>query len=549
MKRIKESQKEQGILFSNHYVGDRLSEDDEVFLFERLFDKLDISAITNSYSNEGGSMYSPRDQLAVIIYAFHKGITSSVKMAELVRNSLPFIYLSGGHVISRRTISDFRLRHGDTITEILESSANLAIEAGLISNDDLYAIDGSKIEANASFSNTRKKNEWEERQKRIIDYVDNFLKKWEEQDKLEEDFEKRKKERFDRINEKLKKIKKVKQQKGEKDKDVDRNVDSDKIKQSSSEDGCEKEIYDKDESKAVYLKNRIKITELEDAERYLTECEEIDTLLDEYGYAEDEMYLSLTDPDCRMMKSDSIVKECYNVQVITNNQVIVAADVTQDENDQHQLEPMIEKLKRNLKFSEEDKIKLGADAGYNMGKNLEYLALQKWIDPYISMFDRSEGSPNNNKFHKENFEYDEDEDRWICTEEKYLEFMKEYIRDNKKYTMYGCELKDCIFCKNKDKCVLTKADEKRGSRTIEDDGCLIYRQEMRTKMKQEESKKIYSKRSGSVEPVFGQIKNNRGFTRFRLRGLLKVKIEFSIMAIAHNLGKIMKYMQLNECNI
>jgi len=60
-------------------------------------------------------------------------------------------------------------------------------------------------------------------------------------------------------------------------------------------------------------------------------------------------------------------------------------------------------------------------------------------------------------------------------------------------------------------------------RIIEDDGYLIYRKEMRTKMQQEDSKKIYSKRSGSVEPVFGQIKNNRGFTRFRLRGLLKIK--------------------------
>ncbi len=64
---------------------------------------------------------------------------------------------------------------------------------------------------------------------------------------------------------------------------------------------------------------------------------------------------------------------------------------------------------------------------------------------------------------------------------------------------------------------------------------------MREKMELAGSKEIYAKRSGSVEPVFGQIKNNRGFTRFKLKGIMKVKTEFMYMAIAHNLGKIMKH--------
>ena len=57
------------------------------------------------------------------------------------------------------------------------------------------------------------------------------------------------------------------------------------------------------------------------------------------------------------------------------------------------------------------------------------------------------------------------------------------------------------------------------------------------------------KRAGSIEPVFGQIKNNRNFTRFRLKGLQKVKLEFLIMAIAHNVGKIMKYVNGNKTNL
>jgi hypothetical protein len=256
------------------------------------------------------------------------------------------------------------------------------------------------------------------------------------------------------------------------------------------------------------------------------------------------MFLSLTESDARIMKSDSITKECFNAQAISNNQVIVAADVTQDENDQGQLEPMIEQMKENIKLEEdrEEKIPFASDAGYNKGKNLKYLDKENNIDPYVSMFDRSGNNDlEENKFHKENFSFDEEDECWICPVGEKLEFMKEHLKDGKKYTLYGCQLKKCIYCPHKDECVTTKEDTKKGYRTIDDDGYLIYRKEMRIKMELESSKKIYAKRSGCVEPVFGQIKNNRGMKRFRLNGLEKVKAEFLYMAIAHNLGKIMKH--------
>jgi hypothetical protein len=41
-----------------------------------------------------------------------------------------------------------------------------------------------------------------------------------------------------------------------------------------------------------------------------------------------------------------------------------------------------------------------------------------------------------------------------------------------------------------------------------------------------------------VEPVFGQVKNALGFTRFMLRGLWKVTGEWSLVPTAHNLGKL-----------
>jgi transposase len=58
------------------------------------------------------------------------------------------------------------------------------------------------------------------------------------------------------------------------------------------------------------------------------------------------------------------------------------------------------------------------------------------------------------------------------------------------------------------------------------------------KLKTKEGRKIYSKRKESVEAVFGQIKQARGFRQFLLRGLEKVKAEWRLMCLGHNLLKM-----------
>ena len=71
---------------------------------------------------------------------------------------------------------------------------------------------------------------------------------------------------------------------------------------------------------------------------------------------------------------------------------------------------------------------------------------------------------------------------------------------------------------------------------------------MKAKMKEPESKEIYKKRSSDVEPVFGQITYNRNYQRFHLRDLEAVRGEFMIVALAHNLGKILRHQQKNGQN-
>jgi hypothetical protein len=65
---------------------------------------------------------------------------------------------------------------------------------------------------------------------------------------------------------------------------------------------------------------------------------------------------------------------------------------------------------------------------------------------------------------------------------------------------------------------------------------------MRRKLLTKKGRAIYAKRKEIVEPVFGQIKRCRGFRQFLLRGLKKVKGEWSLICTAHNLLKLWRAM-------
>ncbi len=61
---------------------------------------------------------------------------------------------------------------------------------------------------------------------------------------------------------------------------------------------------------------------------------------------------------------------------------------------------------------------------------------------------------------------------------------------------------------------------------------------MATRLKRGRRRSRYRLRKITVEPVFGQTKQGRGFRQFLLRGLDKVAHEWGLVCIAHNLTKL-----------
>jgi Transposase DDE domain len=64
---------------------------------------------------------------------------------------------------------------------------------------------------------------------------------------------------------------------------------------------------------------------------------------------------------------------------------------------------------------------------------------------------------------------------------------------------------------------------------------------MAAQVRTPEGKALYARRKVIVEPVFGQIKEARGFRRFLLRGLATIRGEWRLVCLTHNLLKIWRY--------
>ena len=252
--------------------------------------------------------------------------------------------------------------------------------------------------------------------------------------------------------------------------------------------------------------------------------------------------VNITDTDAKIMKhKDGSKKPSYNCQVAVDEkeQIIAAADLVDEENDLHQIEPMIENVKETLGYKPNVVL---ADAGYFSYDNVKFL-LDEEIDAYIpDNFYEVEKRGKTKKFRKSLFTYDEKKDCFYCPAAFEIPFTRiqkrEYEPDLRYYVCKYCSL-----------CVLKNACTESKNRTISRDPREYLMEDMRAKLDTEEGTEQYQNRMSTVEPVFGQMKQNRGFREFLLRGKRKTRIEFFMMCTVHNIKKIADFMKREGKNL
>lgn len=139
--------------------------------------------------------------------------------------------------------------------------------------------------------------------------------------------------------------------------------------------------------------------------------------------------------------------------------------------------------------------------------------------------------------HYQNWTYVEEDDCYICPNERRVPFKRYQTKKNtngypQDFKIYECE--DCSDCPLKALCTKAKGNRQIHYNTVYSE----MKAKAKTALENETYAAIYAQRKIDVESVFGSIKGNLSFTRFLLRGLTKVRTEFGLVALAHNLRKL-----------
>ncbi len=245
--------------------------------------------------------------------------------------------------------------------------------------------------------------------------------------------------------------------------------------------------------------------------------------------------VNATDPDAVFMKTKDGIKTSYNAQIVVDQdqQIIVAADVTTDPSDNEQLVPMVDQAEETVGPID----KLSADSGYSSGENLQKM-IDKKIDAHIpdANYEAShrgkQDSPGQGLFTRASFKRDELNDCFICPAGEKLMFSQlQKVKNKQPLRLYRCTaFRECSLKKSCTKSRLGRSI----TLNVYDDQF----KSMRCKLDSAHGKRLYAKRKAIVEPVFGHIKETIGFRKFSLRGLNKVRGEFALVSLAHNMRKI-----------
>lgn len=236
-----------------------------------------------------------------------------------------------------------------------------------------------------------------------------------------------------------------------------------------------------------------------------------------------------TDPDARVMLTTEGRRPAYNLQasVDAENQIIVAMELTQAENDVGQLPEIFEQVESTTGLSPDVSL---VDCGYSNESTL------KWIDDtkhdvLMPLQEQPQESSRNDLFCSKCFLADDERDLLICPAGRELVYKGIYKTGSGHYKQYaatGC--KSCSFCSQ---CV----GKGKTSRRVTVSVVATQRRAMRERLDSSDGRKLYDLRRETVEPVFGQMKSNRGFDRFVCWGKEGACAESALICLGHNMAK------------
>jgi transposase len=492
-----------------------IPEDHLVRVVNRVMEELDLEPILNEYKGGGTSSYHPRMMLKVLVYAYTQKVNSSRQIAKGLRENVNFMWISGNNRPDFRTINRFRSSvMKDGIEVVFGEVLQYLIEGGYVTLEN-YFLDGTKIEASANKYKWVWAKSTAKYKERLQEKIQELLNNIERENDAE--------------------------QEAYGDKDLEE-VGGGNKQGGGGIDSAE--LQKRIERLNERLAGKMKDKRTTKAMRTLQE----DYLPRQKKYEEQGKILAgrnsyaKTDHDATFMrmKEDAMLngqlKPGYNVQIGTENQFVVGFSIHQKSNDMNVLIPHLEQVQKRLGRLPRTVV---ADAGYGSEENYAYLERSE-IEAVVKypLFNKQQKrSWRKQRFQVDNWGYDPERDEYLCPNQQRLTYQGTRSRTTDhgyRTSIREYECGSCAACPLKTQC--TRAV---GNRRIGINPTLNrYQQQAREKLVSDQGRRLRSRRGVEVETVFGRIKQDWGFRRFTLRGMQKVKTEWGLLCIAHNLAKL-----------
>lgn len=497
-------------LFLTVNPNEDIAENDPVRVVDAIVEGLDLREFKKLYHEKGRCPYHPKMMLKIILYAYMNNIYSCRKMEMAVQRDIHYIWLAAQERPDFVTINRFRNHVKKEINNIFTQVVLVLADKGFITLDVEY-IDGTKIESKANkytfvWRKTVEKNraKLQEKIRVLLGQIDDAVA----QDKAAES------DKVDFAPETLTSL----------------------ITELQDSLSAEPESADKERQK----RRREKKRQVKELEKHRDKLGEYDGRLEQIG---ERNSMSKSDPDATFMRmkedamNDGQTKPGYNLQISAENQFITDYALFPNPTDTLTLIPFLNSF--SDRYGHLPSIAV-ADSGYGSEENYRFMdeagmeAYVKYNRFHLEQHPRYKPNP----FNHDNFHYNAAEDYYVCPMGQHmtrigtshLKTASGYRSENARYRAQNCN--GCPL-----RCLCYKAKGDR--RTIEVNHRLNeYKRKARELLTSEEGLKHRGRRCVEPEAVFGQMKFNMAYRRFRHFGKDKVTMDFAFFAIAFNIKKM-----------
>ena len=505
---------DQTLLFPQRIDRD-IPKDDPVRILKSVIESLDLSGFKKLYHERGRSPYHPKMMLMVILYSYMNNVYSCRKIEKLLYRDIYYIWLSGYQKPDFATINRFRNRVKNEIGHIFTLLVLILVKKGFVTLEVEY-LDGTKIESKANKYTFVWRKSVERNREKLLEKIRVLLQQ---------------------INEQMAQDKAA---------DVDTlELTPQTLCEISKEFkealGSAPEAKTKEEKAAQRGKNKM----FKELERHGEKLAEYNSRLEQM---EGRNSISKTDPSATFMrmKEDAMcngqTKPGYNLQISSENQFITDFALFPNPTDTLTFIPFLGSFPgRYGRFPK----RVVADSGYGSEENYRFMD-EAGIEGFVKynrfhLEHRPRYKPDT--FHPDSLYYNEEGDYYICpmgqrmSRTGTLQTRPEggYISQSACYRAIRC--KGCPL-----RCLCYKA--KANQRTIRVNHRLnAYKRKACELLTSEEGIKERGRRCIEPEAVFGQMKSNMAYRRFRHMGKDKVVMDFTFFAIAFNIKKLCSMMR------